>query len=112
MSQILQIQITGMSCTSCVGRVEKALKAVQGVMSANVNLATEMASIEGTASLAELVEAVEGAGYKVPTKTASYGVGGMSCASCVSRVENAMKSLRSPQGAVIVPLFPLMINGD
>ncbi|ABE56964.1 Heavy metal translocating P-type ATPase [Shewanella denitrificans OS217] len=101
MSQILQIQITGMSCTSCVGRVEKALKAVQGVMSANVNLATEMASIEGTASLAELVEAVEGAGYKVPTKTASYGVGGMSCASCVSRVENAMKSLPQIQHAQV-----------
>lgn len=58
------LPIEGMSCASCVGRVEQALAAVPGVTSANVNLATERASVEGTANIGALVEAVRSAGYK------------------------------------------------
>ncbi|MBB3811121.1 Au+-exporting ATPase [Pseudochelatococcus contaminans] len=59
----LEVAIEGMTCASCVGRVEKALKAVPGVTNAVVNLATEKATIQGSADAAALVAAIEGAGY-------------------------------------------------
>jgi len=55
--------IEGMSCAACVGRVARALEAVPGVTSAQVNLATERASVAGAASLSALLAAVEEAGY-------------------------------------------------
>ncbi len=64
----VSFSIVGMTCASCVAHVEKALKEVEGVLSASVNLATERATVEyipGVASFAELVAAVRGAGYDV-----------------------------------------------
>lgn len=58
-----QLLINGMSCASCVSRVQKALQAVPGVSQARVNLAERTALIMGSASAAELVQAVEKAGY-------------------------------------------------
>ena len=54
------IAIEGMTCASCIGRVEWALGAVQGVTTANVNLATERATVTGSADAAALRKAVEG----------------------------------------------------
>jgi len=90
-----------MSCASCAGRVERALKAVPGVETVSVNLATERASIvaKATVDRAKLVEAVENVGYSVPVKSASHAgpielsVEGMTCASCVGRVERALKAV-------------------
>ena len=60
----LDIDIAGMTCASCVARVEKALRAVPGVADASVNLATERATVRGAAlDTAALVGAVERAGY-------------------------------------------------
>ena len=58
------LPIEGMTCASCVGRVERALRAVPGVNEAVVNLATERATIRGTADLPALVAAVSKAGYE------------------------------------------------
>ncbi|MDK9358540.1 copper-exporting P-type ATPase CopA [Lelliottia sp. V106_10] len=58
-----QLLINGMSCASCVSRVQNALQAVPGVSQARVNLAERTALIMGSASAAELVQAVEKAGY-------------------------------------------------
>ncbi|MFC0254032.1 heavy metal translocating P-type ATPase [Massilia consociata] len=58
------LRIEGMTCASCVARVEKALRAVPGVEEAAVNLATEKASVRGSADAAALVAAVEAAGYE------------------------------------------------
>ncbi|WP_446028953.1 copper-exporting P-type ATPase CopA [Lelliottia amnigena] len=58
-----QLLINGMSCASCVSRVQKALQGVPGVSQARVNLAERTALIMGSASAAELVQAVEKAGY-------------------------------------------------
>ena len=58
-----QLLINGMSCASCVSRVQKALAAVPGVVQARVNLAERTALVMGSASAAELVQAVEKAGY-------------------------------------------------
>lgn len=63
-----QFGITGMTCAACVGRVERALKKTEGVLSASVNLATERATIQylpASARLAQLKRAVQEAGYGV-----------------------------------------------
>jgi Cu+-exporting ATPase len=87
------LPIEGMTCASCVRRVEKALRAVPGVQTAEVNLATEAASVEGAAPLETLRAAIEGAGYGLKQRTLSLGIEGMSCASCVGRVEKALKKV-------------------
>ena len=86
------LQITGMTCASCALRVEKALAAVPGVIAAGVNLATEQATVRTDASVAApaLIAAVRQAGYDVATSTTTLQVQGMTCASCVSRVERAL----------------------
>ena len=86
----LSLPITGMSCAACVRRVEKTLQAVPGVLSASVNLATETAQVEGPATLAALATALQQAGYPLATQTLSLPITGMSCASCVGRVEKAL----------------------
>jgi len=90
MNTTTQFKIDGMTCTSCVGRVEKALHKVIGVTDVTVNLATEIATIQGSASHSELIEAVIEAGYQVPVKVRQFGIGQMSCTSCVTRVEQAL----------------------
>jgi Cu+-exporting ATPase len=96
----VQLPITGMTCASCVARNEKALRKVKGVDDASVNFATEKATIAfdpEVVSANELVHAVEAAGYGVVTAQETLPILGMTCASCVSRVERA---LRKPPGVL------------
>ena len=88
----IRLQITGMTCASCVGRVEKSLQAVPGVGSVSVNLATEVASVQAGPAVTPqaLMAAVQKAGYDVGTQTVTLAVGDMTCASCVARVEKAL----------------------
>ncbi|WP_175718296.1 heavy metal translocating P-type ATPase [Burkholderia anthina] len=101
-----ELDIDGMTCASCVSRVEKALAKVPGVTRASVNLATERATVDASpaVSASQLVDAVTQAGYGatpvVPDNTADLApsapisieldIDGMTCASCVSRVEKAL----------------------
>lgn len=89
------LPIEGMTCASCVRRVEQALAKVPGVKSALVNLATERADIvyEGAPATSAAVEAVRAAGYDVPAATMDLGIEGMTCASCVRRVEKAISAV-------------------
>ena len=91
----LSLPIEGMTCASCVQRVEKALAGVPGVRSAAVNLATESAAIELAQAVpsAALAAAVRRAGYAVPQETVTLSVRGMTCASCVARVERALQQV-------------------
>lgn len=91
----LSMPVEGMSCASCVGRVERALKAVPGVLSAVVNLATERADItfNDQADPHLAVRAIEGAGYAVREETTELAIEDMSCASCVGRVEKALSKV-------------------
>ena len=91
-SAALTLPVEGMTCASCVGRVEKALAKVPGVAAASVNLATEKATVTLARDLpaADLVGAVEEAGYDVSRETVDLVVEGMTCASCVGRVEQAL----------------------
>ena len=90
------LPIEGMTCASCVSRVEHALQKVPGVAEASVNLATEAASVRSAPGtvLADLRVAIEKAGYTVGESSVTLAIEGMTCASCVSRVEKAL--LRAP----------------
>ncbi|MBN8506941.1 MAG: heavy metal translocating P-type ATPase, partial [Burkholderiales bacterium] len=91
----LQVPIDGMTCASCVLRVERSLKSVAGVSQASVNLATESAAVEAASgvSLAALQSAIEKAGYAVAKRSLELRIEGMTCASCVARVEKALKAV-------------------
>lgn len=95
MAEIIDISIRGMSCASCVGRVERALKKRPGVTDAQVNLATEKATVtfDGRANLNQVIDAIEEAGYQPVVETAEIPVIGMTCGSCVSRVERSIAKL-------------------
>ncbi|EZP40041.1 heavy metal translocating P-type ATPase [Janthinobacterium lividum] len=97
------LAIEGMSCASCVGRVEKALAAVPGVTQASVNLATEVAKISSDTPipLATLQAAVEKAGYTVAQREIDLNIAGMTCASCVGRVEKALLKVPGVLGASV-----------
>ncbi|MFJ4345732.1 heavy metal translocating P-type ATPase [Pseudomonas sp. NPDC089401] len=93
-STTFDLPIAGMTCASCAGRVERALRKVTGAEQVSVNLATEQARVQAPAgSLPALVDAVRDAGYGVPTRTVELQIGGMTCASCVGRVERALGKL-------------------
>jgi Cu+-exporting ATPase len=84
--------VTGMTCASCVRRVERALSIKEGVAEASVNFAAERTS--GTydpaaTSPGELIGAIREAGYGADVRETSFGVMGMTCAGCVGRVERA-----------------------
>jgi len=91
----LSLPVEGMTCASCVGRVERALKAVPGVQTATVNLATERADVtfSGVADPQAAVSAIESAGYVVREETTELAIEEMTCASCVGRVEKALTQL-------------------
>jgi copper ion binding protein len=107
----LTLPIEGMTCASCVGRVERALAAVPGVESASVNLATERAEVRLSAAVAraDLVAAVEAVGYDVPAPaipaapagSVELAVEGMTCASCVGRVERALRAVPGVEEASV-----------
>ncbi|MDH4550295.1 heavy metal translocating P-type ATPase [Pseudomonas sp. BN607] len=93
-STTYDLPISGMTCASCAGRVERALRKVTGAEQVSVNLTTEKARVQAPAnSLPALIHAVREAGYVVPTHTVELQIGGMTCASCVGRVERALGKL-------------------
>lgn len=92
----VEFTIHGMTCASCVGRVEKALKKAAPQADVNVNLATERAVIQGDhLNEADLIAVVKKTGYDViqPNKTIELHILGMTCASCVGRVEKALQKV-------------------
>ncbi|MCE5364502.1 heavy metal translocating P-type ATPase [Pseudomonas anguilliseptica] len=85
------LPITGMTCASCAGRVERALAKVAEVTQVSVNLASEQARVEApSGSLQLLVNAVSAAGYAVPSERLELALGGMTCAGCAGRIERAL----------------------
>jgi Cu+-exporting ATPase len=90
------IHITGMTCTTCAATIEKGLSETPGVEQADVNFASEKASIKydpTKVDLAKIKDTVSQLGYGVATKKSIFPVGGMTCASCVARVEEALSSV-------------------
>ncbi len=90
----LRFPVVGMTCASCAGRVERALGAVPGVASAAVNLASDTADVRGAGlDAAALAAAVEAAGYAAGATDVALDITGMTCASCVGRVERALRAV-------------------
>ncbi|EFI53082.1 heavy metal translocating P-type ATPase [Afipia sp. 1NLS2] len=90
------LPIEGMTCATCAGRVEKALRALPGV-DATVNLSSEQADVQfdsARVAPAALAEAVTRAGYDVLHETRELAIAGMTCATCAGRVEKALSSVR------------------
>lgn len=89
------IPVEGMSCASCVSSVEKAVAKVPGVDKVSVNLATERADVTFKAApdMPAVIDAIRKAGYDVPSGSADLAIEGMSCASCVSKVEKALNAV-------------------
>jgi Cu+-exporting ATPase len=91
-----RIHITGMTCTTCAATIEKGLKETPGVEQANVSFASEKASVEYDLSRVDLTKiknTISQLGYGVATKKSIFPVGGMTCASCVARVEEALSGV-------------------
>lgn len=89
------IPIQGMTCASCVNRIEKAVSKIEGVKSVQVNLATEKAQVILTqpSILVGVKEAIENAEYDIPTDEISFRVKGMTCASCINTIETFLSKV-------------------
>lgn len=111
----LTLPVEGMTCASCVARVERAILGVPGVRAASVNLLTESAevSFEAAPHPRAVIDAIERAGYRVPAQPTpppepslsaapvELVIEGMSCASCVGRVERALASVSGVRKAEV-----------
>jgi Cu+-exporting ATPase len=95
-TQQLQLSIQGMTCTSCAHTIEKGLASVKGVDKALVNFANERASIiynPRDVSPDVMLKEIEKLGYKAHIEKIILPIQGMTCASCVDKVEKALRAL-------------------
>jgi len=93
----IDLPITGMSCASCALKIEKGLASVEGVSEATVNFAAEKATVvfhPDQTNLSHLIEKVKDLGYGAKVEKVLLPIQGMTCASCVNRVEKALSSLK------------------
>ncbi len=92
----VDLPVQGMSCASCVAKVERAVTRLAGVQSASVNLAAERATVTyepARLGFPEITRAIEDLGYEVPLEKVTFSVQGMSCASCVAKLERALHAV-------------------
>ncbi len=90
----VDLPIAGMSCASCAVTIEKTLRGQPGVQKASVNFANQKAHVvfdRAQTDVSELAQAVKSSGYQVGSQQVELSIKGMSCASCVSRVEGALR---------------------
>ncbi len=88
------LPVTGMTCANCAANIERNVKKLPGVMGANVNFATEQATISFDSSkvqLDALAKKIKDAGYGVPVTSLEFPVTGMTCANCAMTVERTLK---------------------
>lgn len=98
-----QYTVTGMSCAACSARVEKAVSKVDGVMSCSVSLLTNSMGVEGSATDAQIVEAVEQAGYGASPK-------GTATESENDKANNSLEQLKAAQDALVDRETPKLRN--
>ena len=92
----VEFPVTGMSCASCVAKVEKGLSKMSGIADVNVNFASEKATVTFDPSrvhLGDLIGTVKDLGYAAGMEKITLPVHGMSCASCVKKVESVLSGL-------------------
>ena len=91
----IDLPITGMTCASCASRVEKGLSGVPGVSQATVNFGTERATVRfdpGQVTRSDLIQQVEKIGYGIASAQVTLPIQGMTCASCVDKVERGLRA--------------------
>ena len=96
MTKTIELGVQGMTCASCVGRVERGLGKVEGVESAVVNLATERATVAYDPAVATpqaLLDRIKDVGYQPVVGEIELGIQGMTCASCAGRVERGLRKV-------------------
>ena len=98
-----QYTVTGMSCAACSARVEKAVSKVDGVTSCSVSLLTNSMGVEGSATDAQIVEAVEQAGYGASPK-------GTATESDNDKANNSLEQLKAAQDALVDRETPKLRN--
>lgn len=98
-----QYTVTGMSCAACSARVEKAVSKVDGVSSCSVSLLTNSMGVEGSATDAQIVEAVEQAGYGASPK-------GTETETANGRANNSLEQLKAAQDALVDRETPKLRN--
>ena len=91
-----QYTVTGMSCAACQARVEKAVSAVEGVTSCSVSLLTNSMGVEGSADPAQIIAAVENAGYGAAPKEAAKSGTDRSLSAKIAAEEEALKDHETP----------------
>ncbi len=115
--------IRGMSCASCSARIEKKIVGLDGVYFAKVNFANETATVEFdplTITAERFPEEIQKLGFEVPATRQTFLVGGMTCASCVSKVEKNISSLAGVSDIKVnlateqatIEYFPSLISCD
>lgn len=98
-----QYTVTGMSCAACSARVEQAVSKVDGVTSCSVSLLTNSMGVEGSATDAQIVEAVEQAGYGASPK-------GTATESENDKANNSLEQLKAAQDALVDRETPKLVN--
>jgi Cu+-exporting ATPase len=91
-----RLRVTGMTCTTCARTIGKGLLETHGVKRADVNFAAEQVAVDyepGKVDLAKIKSTIQDLGYGVATRKSIFPVSGMTCASCVARVENALSAV-------------------
>ncbi|MEM8582161.1 MAG: heavy metal translocating P-type ATPase, partial [Pseudomonadota bacterium] len=88
----VSLRLSGMSCASCVARVERGLSTLSGVEDVSVNLATETANLRlaSPERVADVVSELDTLGYPAQRAHAAFRIEGLNCAGCVGRVERAL----------------------
>ena len=103
-SENVSLNITGMTCAACATRIEKNLSKVPGVEKANVNLATEKASVTfnpSEASVEDLIAKVKKTGYDVQEEKVQLNITGMTCAACATRIEKVLNKVNGVTKAAV-----------
>lgn len=121
--QTIDLGITGMTCATCSNRIEKALSRKKGIISGAVNLATEMAKIEFNSeeiSETEVIKTIANIGFGVKTSVVELAITGMTCATCVGRIEKSLAKLDGVVSAQVnlttemakVEFYPTSVTGQ
>ncbi len=96
MKKEIDFQITGMTCATCAGRIEKGLNRLEGVEDASVNLALETSHIiyeSEQLTPDDLKRKVQALGYDVVMEQAEFDIEGMTCAACANRIEKKINRM-------------------
>ncbi|PHV69694.1 copper-translocating P-type ATPase [Sporanaerobium hydrogeniformans] len=100
------LKIDGMTCSACASRIERIMRKLEGVSVANVNLATEILSLqydEKQLTQENIEAAIEKAGYKVRKEEVTYTfkIEGMTCSACANRIERVVKKLEGVKSSTV-----------